>query len=60
MKILLILFLVFIIFFIWELFHAGNCCGDCQKYNKCYGKSYKRNDLESPACKFFKERKKVQ
>lgn len=56
MKILLILFLVFIIFFIWELFHAGNCCGDCQKYNKCYGKSYKRNDLESPACKFFKVR----
>lgn len=56
MKIILLIFLVSICFFIKEILNPCRCCGDCENYKNCHGDSLARNDIETPACKNFKER----
>lgn len=55
MILFLILIAISIIFVIYEIIHAGRCCGDCHYFDSCHGKIYSRDNLETPACENFQE-----
>lgn len=42
-----------------DFFSIGRCCGDCSKYEDCYGKHVevnKQNTIEHPSCNEFEEK----